>query len=64
MGYNERGGKLVHTLSKPSKDTIMTFNSNGCLILSVRYTEEFKIVHSIKYPAPVLSIGLSSDDTT
>jgi hypothetical protein len=27
-------------------------------------TEEFKIVHSIKYPAPVLSIGLSSDDNT
>ena len=62
------GGNLVQSLSNHTKTiTSMTFNGSGSRILTgsldshvkVYNVEDFKVTHSIKYPAPILSIGLS-----
>ncbi|TPX33252.1 hypothetical protein SmJEL517_g03845 [Synchytrium microbalum] len=66
------GGRPVQTISNSQKAvTCLTFDGTSTRLLSgsldhhvkVYNLQDYKVVHSIKYPAPILSIGLSPDDT-
>ncbi|RCH83564.1 snoRNA-binding rRNA-processing protein [Rhizopus azygosporus] len=66
------GGRCMHTLSNFQKTvTSMCFDGaasrlvTGSLDHHVKIfdVQDYKVVHSVKYPAPILSVGLSPDDT-
>ncbi|KAI9318662.1 WD40-repeat-containing domain protein [Dichotomocladium elegans] len=66
------GGRCIQTVSAHQKTvTSMCFDSSASRILTgsldhhvkVFNVQDYKVVHSIKYSAPVMSVGLSPDDT-
>ncbi|KAI8823023.1 WD40-repeat-containing domain protein [Fimicolochytrium jonesii] len=66
------GGRHLQTLANHQKTiTSMTFDGSGTRLLTgshdhhvkIYSLRDYKVVHSIKYPAPVQSIGVSPDDT-
>ncbi|KAJ3179051.1 snoRNA-binding rRNA-processing protein [Gaertneriomyces sp. JEL0708] len=66
------GGRMIQGLANHQKTiTCMTFDGSASRLLTgsldhhvkVYSTRDFKVVHNIKYPAPVQSIGVSPDDT-
>ncbi|KAI9199294.1 WD40-repeat-containing domain protein [Polychytrium aggregatum] len=66
------GGRLIQSLSNHQKTiTSMCFDGSYSRILTasldqhvkIYNVQDYKITHSVKYPAPILSIGLSPDDT-
>jgi U3 small nucleolar RNA-associated protein 15 len=66
------GGSLFQTLSNHTKTiTTMCLDGSGTRVLTgsldmqvkVYSLQDYKVVHSIKYPAPILSMGVSPDDT-
>ncbi|KAJ3149872.1 snoRNA-binding rRNA-processing protein [Geranomyces michiganensis] len=66
------GGRHIHTLANHQKTiTCMTFDGSGSRILTgsldhhlkIYSVRDYKVVHSIKYPAPISSVGVSPDDT-
>ncbi|CAO3587582.1 unnamed protein product [Absidia cylindrospora] len=66
------GGRCLHTLSNHQKTvTSLAFNNTATRILTgsldqhvkIYNVEDYKVVHSMKYPAPILSVGISPDDT-
>ena len=63
-----KGGNLVQSVSNHQKAiTCMAFNKSKSRILTgsldyhvkVYNVEDFRVVHSIKYPAQILSVGIS-----
>ncbi|KNC99269.1 snoRNA-binding rRNA-processing protein UTP15 [Spizellomyces punctatus DAOM BR117] len=66
------GGRHLQTLANHQKTiTCMTFDGSGTRILTgsldhhvkVYSARDYKVVHNIKYPAPIQSIGVSPNDT-
>jgi len=66
------GGRLMRTLSNHQKTiTSLCFDSSHTRILTasldhhvkIYNVEDYKVVHSVKYPAPLLCVGISPDDT-
>ncbi|KAG0265290.1 snoRNA-binding rRNA-processing protein [Actinomortierella ambigua] len=66
------GGRPMHTLSNHQKTvTSMCFDHSSSRLLTgsldhhvkVYNVQDYSVVHSVKYPAPVMSVGLSPDDT-
>jgi len=66
------GGRLVHSLSNHQKTiTDMCFDSTHSRLLTASLDQhikvynvtDYKVTHSMKYPAPLLSVALSPDDT-
>ncbi|TPX56790.1 hypothetical protein PhCBS80983_g04273 [Powellomyces hirtus] len=66
------GGRHLQTLANHQKTiTCMTFDGTGSRILTgsldhhlkVYSVRDYKVVHSIKYPAPISSIAVSPNDT-
>ncbi|KAI8149626.1 WD40-repeat-containing domain protein [Fennellomyces sp. T-0311] len=66
------GGRCIHAISNHQKTiTSMTFNSSGSRLLTgsldhhvkIHNVQDYKVVHSFKYPAPVMSVALSPDDS-
>ena len=62
------GGNLVHTLSNHQKTiTSLAFNGSNTRILSgsldqqvkIYDVESYKVTHSVKYSAPILSVAIS-----
>lgn len=62
------GGRHLQTLANHQKTiTSMTFDGSGTRILTgsldhhvkIYSIRDFKVVHNIKYPAPIQSIGVS-----
>jgi U3 small nucleolar RNA-associated protein 15 len=66
------GGRCIHTLSNFQKTvTSMCFDGAASRLVTgsldqhikIYDVQDYKVVHSVKYPAPILSVGLSPDDT-
>ncbi|TPX49459.1 hypothetical protein SeMB42_g01569 [Synchytrium endobioticum] len=66
------GGRALQTISNSQKTvTCLTFDGTNTRLLSgsldnhvkVYNLQDYKVVHSIKYPSPILSLGVSPDDT-
>ncbi|KAK9712599.1 U3 small nucleolar RNA-associated protein 15 [Basidiobolus ranarum] len=66
------GGRVLQTLTNHQKTvTSMCFDGSYSRLLTgsldhhvkVYNVQDYKVVHSVKYPAPILSIALSPDDT-
>ncbi|KAJ3299413.1 snoRNA-binding rRNA-processing protein [Borealophlyctis nickersoniae] len=66
------GGRLLQTLSNHQKTiTCMAFDGSGSRILTgsldhhvkVYNLQDYKVTHSVKYPAPVQSLAVSPNDT-
>ncbi|KAJ3020066.1 snoRNA-binding rRNA-processing protein [Thoreauomyces humboldtii] len=66
------GGRHLQTMANHQKTiTCMTFDGTGSRIVTgsldhqvkIYSVRDYKVVHSIKYPAPVSSVGVSPDDT-
>ncbi|RUP43652.1 WD40-repeat-containing domain protein [Jimgerdemannia flammicorona] len=66
------GGRLMNSLSNHQKTiTSLCFDGSYSRLLTgsldqhvkVYNVQDYKVVHSVKYPAPVLSVALSPDDT-
>ncbi|KAI9304399.1 WD40-repeat-containing domain protein [Cunninghamella echinulata] len=66
------GGRCLNTLSNHQKTvTSLCFNGSSSRLVSgsldqhikVYNVQDYRIVHSVKYPAPILSVGLSPDNT-
>ncbi|CAO3702626.1 unnamed protein product [Rhizopus stolonifer] len=66
------GGRCIHTLSNFQKTvTSMCFDGTASRLVTgsldqhvkIFDVQDYKVVHSVKYPAPILSVGLSPDDT-
>ncbi|KAI9278431.1 WD40-repeat-containing domain protein [Phascolomyces articulosus] len=66
------GGRCIHAISNHQKTiTSLAFNSSGSRLLTgsldhhvkIHNVQDYKVVHSIKYPAPVMSVALSPDDS-
>lgn len=66
------GGRCLRALSNHQKTiTSLTLSSDSRRLLTgsldhlvkVYDTETYKVVHSMRYPAPILCLGLSPDDT-
>ncbi|KAI9251965.1 WD40-repeat-containing domain protein [Sporodiniella umbellata] len=66
------GGRCIHTLSNFQKTvTSMCFDGSASRLVTgsldqhvkIFDVQDYKVVHSVKYPAPILSVGLSPDDT-
>ena len=62
------GGRLIQTISPHSKNiTCLTLDGNSTHLLSgsldhqvkVIGLTDYKVMHSFKYPAPILSLGVS-----
>ena len=67
-----RGGRPVYSFSNHQKTiTSMCFDSSCSRLISasldhhikIYSTQDFKTMHSVKYPAPLLSVSISPDDT-
>ncbi|CAO3616719.1 unnamed protein product [Cunninghamella blakesleeana] len=66
------GGKCMHTLSNHQKTvTSLCFNGSASRLVTgsldhhvkIYNVQDYRVVHSVKYPAPILSVGLSPDNT-
>ncbi|KAI8870767.1 WD40 repeat-like protein [Ramicandelaber brevisporus] len=66
------GGRLVYSMDNHEKSvTSLSLNSSGSRLLAgsldhhlkVYDVTDYKVVYSNKYPAPILTIGLSPDDS-
>ncbi|KAL7753921.1 U3 small nucleolar RNA-associated protein 15 [Sorochytrium milnesiophthora] len=66
------GGRMLRSVCNHQKTvTSMTFDSSGSRLLTgsldhsvkVYDVSSYKVVHTMKYPTPILSIALSRDDT-
>lgn len=66
------GGRCMHTLGNHQKTvTSMCFDGSASRLVTgsldqhvkIYDVQDYKVVHSVKYPAPILSVGLSPDDT-
>ncbi|KAI8340753.1 WD40-repeat-containing domain protein [Chlamydoabsidia padenii] len=66
------GGRCMHTLSNHQKTvTSLAFNGSANRLLTgsldhhvkIYNVQDYKVVHSMKYPAPILSVGISPNDT-
>jgi U3 small nucleolar RNA-associated protein 15 len=66
------GGRCIHTLSNHQKTvTSMCFNGSASRLVTgsldqqvkIYDVQDYTVVHSVKYPAPILSVGLSPDDS-
>ncbi|KAF9358285.1 snoRNA-binding rRNA-processing protein [Mortierella sp. AD094] len=66
------GGRPMHSLSNHQKTvTSMCFDHSHSRLLTgsldqhvkVYNVQDYSVVHSVKYPAPVMSVALSPDDT-
>ncbi|KAI9485310.1 MAG: WD40-repeat-containing domain protein [Benjaminiella poitrasii] len=66
------GGRCMHTLGNHQKTvTSMCFDGSTSRLITgsldqhvkIYDVQDYKVVHSVKYPAPILSVGLSPDDT-
>ncbi|KAI8082758.1 WD40-repeat-containing domain protein [Halteromyces radiatus] len=66
------GGRCIHTLSNHQKTvTSLAFNGSHSRLLAgsldhqvkVYDVQDYRVVHTMNYPAPVLSVGISPDDT-
>jgi len=62
------GGKLLHTLSNHQKTiTCLSFDGTGQRLLSgsldhqikIYNTSDYEVVYSVKYPSPIVSLGVS-----
>ncbi|KAF9412595.1 snoRNA-binding rRNA-processing protein [Podila epigama] len=66
------GGRPMHSLSNHQKTvTSMCFDSSYSRLLTgsldhhvkIYNVQDYSVVHSVKYPAPIMSVALSPDDT-
>ncbi|KAI8992653.1 WD40-repeat-containing domain protein [Pilobolus umbonatus] len=66
------GGRCMHTLANHQKTvTSLCLDGSASRLVAgsldqhvkIYDVQDYKVVHSIKYPAPILSVGLSPDDT-
>lgn len=66
------GGRCMHTVSSHQKTvTSMCFDSSASRLLTgsldhhvkIFNVQDYKVVHSIKYSAPIMSVAMSPDDT-
>ncbi|KAI8366834.1 WD40-repeat-containing domain protein [Radiomyces spectabilis] len=66
------GGRCMHAISNHQKTiTSLCFDGSSSRLVTgsldhhvkVYNVEDYKVVHSVKYPAPVLSVALSPDDS-
>lgn len=66
------GGRCMHTLSNHQKTiTSLAFNGSSNRLLTgsldhhvkIYNVQDYHVVHSMKYPAPILSVGISPNDT-
>ncbi|KAI9010407.1 WD40-repeat-containing domain protein [Phycomyces nitens] len=66
------GGRCMHEVSNHQKTiTSMCFDGSASRLITgsldqhvkVYNVQDYKVVHSVKYPAPVLSVALSPNDT-
>ncbi|KAI8970331.1 WD40-repeat-containing domain protein [Mycotypha africana] len=66
------GGRCMHTLNNHQKTvTSMCFDGSASRLVTgsldqhvkIFNVQDYKVVHSVKYPAPILSVALSPDDT-
>ncbi|KAF9581398.1 snoRNA-binding rRNA-processing protein [Lunasporangiospora selenospora] len=66
------GGRPIHALSNHQKTvTTMSFDHSYTRLLTgsldhhvkIYNVQDYSVVHSVKYPAPVMSVAISPDDT-
>ncbi|KAF7721902.1 snoRNA-binding rRNA-processing protein [Apophysomyces ossiformis] len=66
------GGRCMHAISNHQKTiTSLCFDGSASRLVTgsldhhvkIYNVQDYKVVHSVKYPAPVLSVALSPDDT-